>query len=179
MMPIVKTVIDKPYRKWYKRNVDPDEMGNLVEYFQKKGYILDSSGFMLRSEYPKKINPKTNQTTLDIIFTRPTDLHYHRDVSEFVTVLSGKAELERHQFQGIEKYANPDFSKYDMSEPELDIIEKRDWFISPPGEFHGYKPIRTKSDMPPYLEIALICTGILNPEKEVCVERFDRRKSHL
>ena len=82
---------DSPLGKWYHNNVPTPQLERLYEHFKTKRYYLDKSGFMFRN--PIKNNCKEKVTCSDVVFTRPTDLHYHEDVTQHFVALSGAADF--------------------------------------------------------------------------------------
>ena len=158
---MVKRVLDridnKEVLEWYQSNVAYNFLNELVNNAEQKGYSLDpNSGLLFRKPFSDETIKKLGVTVLDIIFPRPTDFHYHEDISEAISVTDGKGSL----YWSIPGLNFPNV-KEDLKIESKHYIEKR----LP----HGFSPDPETG----FLEIKLICSGIFNPEKEVCLQKFN------
>ncbi len=150
-----------PVREWFLKNT-PERAVNfetICRLAQGRGYSLDQkSGLLLRNPYGK-LSSYLPYTIADIVFTRPSDLHQHKDVGEAIYVESGEGDLylfseHRQNFTGFCLDAKN--------------AATRIGFI-PVGIPHCFA---TNEDNP--LEIRLACTGILKDENEITLKRFDK-----
>ncbi len=144
------SIEDKAIKKWYKENLDSTFLGIIVWKANRNGYVLDNkSGLLFRNVYSDEIIKRLNYTIIDIIFPRPIDLHYHKDVDEAFRVLNG---------EGV-------FCMHDSVE---NTLHKGKQLFVPKNVLHSFMP--NKDD---FLEIRVACSGILDPAQEVCEKRFD------
>lgn len=152
MVDVVDKIENAHIREWFRKNVQTRVLENIVNQFTKQGYELDpQTGLMFRDLFPEKILQELGSTVVDIVFTRPTDVHYHEDVNEAVYVLSGKGIF---YMKG--------------GSPATRRLYSGCWAYVPVNAEHGFKPTNR------FLEIRLNCSGILDPEKEVIKHRFDK-----
>lgn len=109
-----------------------------------------------------------DRTILDIVFARPVDLHYHEDVGEKLSVVSGNGALILgNEFgESKERFCPALIIGNEFGESEEKFCSGSEVYI-PVNKVHSFRP--DKND---FLEIRVDCTGILDPNKEVCVQRF-------
>lgn len=143
-------------RKWFNKN--DERYWNFIRIYREfidKDYIFDpSSGFFFRQTFPKKTHQEAlGHTSLDIVFTRQSDLHYHEDVDEIFKVLSGHGKLYN---KGTHTYLD-----YPLKAGKTYIIDK--------DSIHAFAPKSCD-----HLEIHLECSGVLDPAREIQVKRFDK-----
>ena len=108
-----------------------------------------TSGLFIRPFF-EKINEKLKQTIVQVVFPRPTDIHYHEDIDEYIMVLRGRGKMGRDLNQSKYKWLNVG----------------QEAFI-PKGDHHYFCP-----DEETILELMIVCSGILNPSKEKRVRPF-------
>ncbi len=153
MTDIIERIKDGPIKKWYRNNVNLNFLNTLVTESEEDGYILDpNSGLLIRKVYSDEIMKNLGYTIVDIIFPRPVDLHHHEDVDEALRVVGGSGIL---------------YTRIGNSVEEKSLSPKTEVYI-PKRVSHSFRPYYYD-----YLKIRLACSGILNPTKEVCEERFD------
>lgn len=152
---IFEKIQNKRIKNWYEKNFDPALLSFLINDYQDKGFILDPESGLLFRSFSDKTTEKIGRTVLEIVFPRPVDLHYHKDVDEALYITDGKGLLTKATGPSNIRYSNEEISKGD----EIYI---------PKGVEHSFRP--DKGDA---LEIKIACTGILNPSEEVCVKPFD------
>jgi len=153
-----------PVRDWFLKT--PERAANFRLICQKyfcKGYNLDNkSGFLLRTPCVADgyTEPPSN-TVLDIVFTKPSDLHYHTDAGELIYAKSGKGYLYLYNKDTLK------FVKHKLDATVSDAVK----FI-PADIFHCFET----SDCDP-LEIRLVGTGLtgkIRDENEITLKRFDK-----
>jgi len=149
---------------WYLAN--PQRAIHFVDTckkFESKGYRLDKrSGFLLRELYnDQNAIEKIGRTILDIVFTRPTNIHHHTDVEEAIHMESGEGLLYLFD-KNTQK-----FEKYKLDATIPDIVKSIKYI--PVGIPHCFD-----TDVHNPLEIRLVCTGILKDENEITLRRFDK-----
>ncbi|UCD03690.1 MAG: hypothetical protein JSW73_04080 [Candidatus Woesearchaeota archaeon] len=159
MESVVDTLTNKRIEEWYKENTKPGFLDQVVKDNKSNGYVLDKdSGLLIKQLHTPEELEELGYTERDIIFPRPTDYHFHPDVDETLTLLSGKG----FSFEG-ELY---DLSK---SPPTLvcfgGLVKKT---VIPKEIKHMIIPKKGTT-----LELHLECSGILDPEKEELVRHFD------
>lgn len=143
-----------PVKNWYVKHSRLDELYSLAESSASSGYTLDPiSGLLFRKLFSDETIKKLGHTVLGIIFPRPTDLHYHPDVNEAISVIKGRGLL---------------FTRLGNS-PDTETLFPDKNFLIPKNVPHAFRPFQGE-----YLEIILACSGILDTNKEVQLERFDR-----
>lgn len=151
----IERLEDGPVKEWYKNNIDVFILYTIVNQAEQNGYTLDpKSGLLIRNVYSDTIIKNLGYTIVDIIFPRPVDLHHHEDVDEALRIVDGEGVLHRYE-KGTEIRG---------------ALCPGDERYIPKGMSHSFRPTRKNG----FLEIRLACSGILNPEKEVCEERFDK-----
>jgi len=144
-------------KKWYEENTKPGFLAEVNKYALGRGYVLDpESGLFFRS-LPSYYKDNYLVTILDGIFPRPVDLHHHLDVDEVITVIAGWG-------RGV-KMADGECS--DAEPKEYSLVRGSIMYV-PSRTNHSFAPQEEK-----VLEMHLVCSGVLNPEDEVCVKRFD------
>lgn len=142
---------DPQIKEWYRKNVDHTLLHNLVTEYNKKGYTLDKkSGLMFRQPFSADVIESLGHTVVDIVFPRPVDHHYHEDVGEALSVTEGSGAL------------------YTRGMAKETPFRSGDSIFIPRGLAHSFRP-----DKNSFLEIRLMCTGIMNSDKEVCLQRFN------
>ena len=145
---------DGPVKSWYVEHSQLDELYSLAERREPFGYILDpKSGLLFKKLYSDETIQRLGYTVLGIIFPRPTDLHYHPDVDEAISVVRGAGLL---------------FTRSDNF-PNIESLFPNKNFLIPKNTPHAFKPYQSE-----FLEIILACSGILDTSKEVQLERFDK-----
>jgi mannose-6-phosphate isomerase-like protein (cupin superfamily) len=166
MVNAIRHIGNGPVRDWYLTHVDHRTFHDWVTKYNKEGYTLNlENGLMVR----KPSDTTTmDRTILDIVFPRPVDLHYHTDVSERLSVVSGKGALiVGNQFGESEERLCPALIiGNEFGESEEKFCSGSKVYI-PVNEVHSFRPDKNN-----FLEIRVECTGILDPTKEVCVQRF-------
>jgi len=161
--------IETPHvRNWYQKYLSDsklyiDKSVLLLDYLSKRavidGYEFDAkSGLFIKEVFPEKIAKRVGRTIVNIIFPRPVDQHYHEDVGEAFYVISGNGAF-RKVGEGMF-----------FSEP----IQRGSTTFADVGEYHAFSP-----DPGDYLEMAIVCTGVMDFSKEKCVTRFDKYQPWL
>jgi len=151
--------IQTPYNQWYL--ADPVRISNLYNnflHFKNKDYSLDFNGFLIKNPYSIDVMRELKNTALNIVFTRPSDIHYHTDVGEAIYVESGKGELYKF---------NKKTQKFDINYLRKGLSD----FI-PIGIPHCFSIDEQEDNN--YLEIRLDCTGRLQDKNEITLKRFDQ-----
>ena len=147
---LVDTITNDEIREWYNENTAPNFLDNVAVSIQGGGYSFDpKSGLFIKPLF-EKIVDKLNQTIVQVVFPRPTDIHYHEDIDESIMVLRGRGKMGRDLNQSKYKWLNVG----------------QEAFI-PKGDHHYFCP-----DEETILELMIVCSGILNPSKEKCVRPF-------
>jgi len=124
----------------------------LAESLESQRYRLDTKpGLFVRPSCETAILP---HTLIDIAFLRPTYLHYHRDVEETIRVINGCGSM-------LVSYPLPQRMEF-----KIDKGDERNLL---PHTQHAFRP-----DKETCLELRIACDGILDPKKEIPVERFDK-----
>lgn len=145
---------DGPVKAWYVKTSKLDSLYSLARKMLPSGYVLDKkSGLLVKELFCEPTTVNLGHTTVAIIFPRPTDLHYHPDVDEAISVVGGSGMVYTRDDRGVEKRQR----YYPVS----------DGFI-PRNVPHSIRPYNSD-----FVEIIVSCSGILDMSKEVCVERFD------
>ena len=166
---IIDSIETPAVKSWYQKYLAEAKLGVcgfveedtlLLDYISKRtaldGYSFDTkSGLYIKQLFPKKILERLGHTDLNIIFPRPVDWHYHKDVGEALHVISGRGRMIM-QIKG-------------EAMPRDAYMKSGSTFFVRQGDIHSFRP-----DKGDYLEMSLTCTGILDPEQEVCVTRFDK-----
>jgi len=153
MVNVIRRISNERIRKWYDGNIDHTFLHELVTRYNKEGYTFNYElGLMFRGQFSEDIISRLGYSIIDIIFPRPVDFHRHEDVDEALSVLKGNGALY-------------------IVEEGRDVQENfspgKQVFV-PKNTPHSFRP--NKNDC---LEIRLACSGILNPEKEICLQSFD------
>lgn len=152
MSSVIDIIKNRTVRKWYKENVDPLVLNDIVNRGIEKGYTLNpKTGLLIKEVYSKKTIKKIGHSVIDIIFPRPIDMHHHEDVDGALKIVNGEGVLH--------VYTN-------LSERPLN---KGDEVYIAKGVSHALRPNKNG-----FLEIRVTCSGILNPKKEICEMRFDK-----
>ncbi|MBI3623221.1 hypothetical protein HY212_04045 [Candidatus Pacearchaeota archaeon] len=139
-----------PVQDWYKKHTHSMVMNDLASSLTSEGYTLNpESGLFMRPLFRLDLK----YTLIDIVLMRPTDLHYHKDVEETVRVIYGG---------GLALTGGGEF-------PECVELGKGDEVALDKNEHHAFRPNKGT-----YLELRIACDGTLDPEKEICVQRFDQ-----
>lgn len=137
-------------REWYKKHTHPIIVNNMATSLESEGYKLDpESGLFTRPLFGVTLP----YTLTDIAITRPTDFHYHEDVNESVKVLRGRGALISDL--GSQRYR--------------ESLEKGFEGLLPTRQAHAFRPNKDT-----YLELRVVCHGVLDPKREICLIRFDR-----
>ncbi|MBU3904798.1 MAG: hypothetical protein KJ906_01450 [Nanoarchaeota archaeon] len=163
---IIESMPNGPIKKYFNKHWSKTHtLANLINNYEKNGYNFDKEAGMLFR--PRKIaQEELNRTCLDIVFLRPSTAHYHPDVIEMVTPLSGQGKL--YTFS-----ENPtDSDDYYISDVNLLISDKPRSRAIDINQIHAFKP-------DPYLEINLVCSGILDMDKEVTIKSFDKWSKYV
>jgi len=148
----IDKIEDSSVKKWYYERIGASLFEELTKKEKEKGYILDKkSGLFLRYILPLDYQKNLGHTIIFIKFPRPTDFHLHHDVDECLIVWDGYGEL----------YTQINDSKTEQS------IMPGDKIMIPRLTPHAFRP-----DEGGPLEIMVVCSGILDPEKEECKKRF-------
>ncbi len=152
MTNVLDKIEDERIRRWYRNTTNLDFLNELVNRAEQIGYKLDTkSGLLIREIYFDEII-KIHSTAMDIIFPRPVDLHHHEDVDETLLILDGSGKLYRKKEEV--------FKESQLYFGQVATINRN---VS-----HSFRPYKNG-----FLEVRLLCSGILDPSKEVCEERFD------
>nr|MBA4405348.1 hypothetical protein [Nanoarchaeum sp.] len=143
MVNVVDRIVEGAVKRWYQINSDPALLNMIVRNAEEEGYVLDpNSGLLFR-------DVNSEELSIDIIFPRPTDFHYHKDVHENIEVLSGKGIFINHGHEA--EYFGPG---KEISVPHY-------WN-------HAFRPSKHGA-----LEVRVTCSGVWDPAQEVVIERFD------
>ncbi len=145
---LVNSITNEKVKLWYLENQEISSFLDIVAA-SIEGYSFDTKSGLFVKPVFKKINGKLKQTLVQVVFPRPTDIHYHEDVDEAVKVIQG--------------YANV------LVEDQKDIktIIMGDEINIPKGKHHYFCPDKNR-----FLELFIACSGILDPSKEKCVQHF-------
>jgi len=153
MANVIELMEDGPVKNWYKNNVNPSFLNQLVEKNESHGYKLDTkSGLLFKSPYSNEVIKRLGYTVVDIIFPRPVDLHHHEDVDEALRVVEGMGVL---------------YTRSENGGKEESLCAGREVYV-PKNVSHSFRPDRNSS-----LTVRLACSGILDSNKEICEKRFD------
>src|SRR3989344_6108705 len=140
-----------PVKEWYQRYTHSMVANDLAGSLESEGYILDpKSGLFFRPLYKTISEAQLRRTLVDIAFPRPTDLHRHFDVRENIRVIGGRGAIILNEERPTE-------------------INVGDEFHIETNINHAFRPNRQT-----YLALRVFCDGILNPEQEYCMQRFDQ-----
>jgi len=151
-------ISNKRVREWYSSHVNSSFLKNMIDHAENDGYNLDTeSGLLTREPFSKETTNVLGYTALDIIFLRPTDLHYHKDVDEAIFVEDGKGLVVFEDFD------------YDTIKVFRNKLYRGKSIIIGKQTNHAFRP-----DKGNFLEVRVSCSGILDPEKEVCMIPFDK-----
>ena len=145
-----------PVKEWYvevqkKLPKEFAKLNSILKEFEQGGYVLDpNSGLYFHPDF----GDKDGVTQGKIVFPRPVDLHYHKDVGEKITVLSEEGGF---------------FGRGLINQNFLIVYkgESINYYID---EGHSFAPMRHSCP----LEIELTCSGILDPKKEICLTPFNK-----
>lgn len=162
---LLNSIANKKVKDWYNKHIDSASFFSIVNNAKQRGYNLDpNSGLFFRFPYSEETINKIGRTIIDIIFPRPTDFHYHEDVDEALYVVSGEGAFcgkgAFHINQSKEEYSK-------LGEIGIEL-SKGDEIYIPKKVVHTLGPHLDDS-----LEIRLVCSGIFDPKKEVCISPFD------
>ncbi|MBU4124125.1 MAG: hypothetical protein KKI14_01520, partial [Nanoarchaeota archaeon] len=93
---IIESMPDGSIKKYFNKHWSrTHSLANIIHDCEQDGYNFDKEAGMLFK--PRKIaEEELNKTCLDIVFLRPSTLHYHPDVIELVKYKSGAGQL--HEF---------------------------------------------------------------------------------
>jgi hypothetical protein len=150
-----------PIKEWYIKNSQVERLYKFAKIVEPYGYTLDpKSGLLFAHPFSDDIIRTLGYTVLQIIFPRPTDLHYHPDVAEAISTLSGKGKLFK-QTHPIHTLFPKEFKYETLTQGKSSII--------PVNTPHAFVPSDGE-----YLEILLNCTANLDTQKEVTVRTFDK-----
>lgn len=171
MLDFINQLDEGSVKEWYKKNIIPEKMFDLSQVALYKGYKLDpKSGLYFRNPWEMwDIDPtkETKRTITDIFFMRPSNIHFHSDIVELVRVIGGKGYLSKGHYLHHENLLLPEKdSLQEIPTTYLTTIHLAK------NEVHGFSPDKETG----FLEINLICSRILDPEAEICVEKFDKTK---
>ncbi len=140
--------------RWYDEHSLIPTVNNMAKDLKSRGYVANpKSGLFTREMFSNSFLQKMGQTIIDVGFLRPSDVHFHEDVTEFVKVIGGRGYVFS-EYKG--KVSTPDISSFNESELEI-----------PKGMRHAFSPSRNG-----WLELRVICDGILSSDKEHCVTPF-------
>lgn len=146
-------VTNPKFLNWYNAFVDLSTFVKTVEYAFQQNYEFDpNSGLFLRQPFTEEQTAQMGRTIVDIILLRPTDLHYHKDVDEIIRVRSGEGRYLMKE-KGAER---------------ADVNKLREALYVPKEIVHSFTP-----EPGHYLEIEVICSGILDPKQEITEQPFD------
>ena len=153
MINVIDRIEPGPVQEWYRNNSDTNSLNRIVSDAEADGYILNpKSGILFRNLYSDEIIERLGYSIVEIIFPRPVDLHLHEDVGEAFNVVNGEGYFYR-----VKK----------LSRHKLPVFPGKELYI-PKGCVHTFTPVRNG-----FLEMRLACSGKLDPEKEIQIERFD------
>ncbi len=160
MEPKLCQIPDGAVKKWFEKNRHVGFLDDLGYSFEPKGYKFDPrNGFFMK---PDCLDDDL-QTALYIVITRDTNLHYHTDVTEFVRSVSGDASLymfgDKHNV-GEKAIGN---KSAHLSPREIAPLSHGHWMAIQQGELHGIRPDIDTG----YVELKLLCDGLLKDENEV------------
>ena len=137
---------------WYKENLELSTLLRTTDYAYSQGYTFDpGSGLFIRYPFSEEDIVRIGRTIVDVIFLRPSDLHYHKDVDEVIRFRGGEGWWLKGLNRRILKDENSNMA--DLYVPSCAVHQ----FISKRGS---------------HLELEVVCSGILNPAEEVCVMPF-------
>lgn len=149
---VLQGLPEGPAKWWYLEHMSYVDFEGHYNDMTQKGYQFDpKSGLFFRQVLPNEVIKEIGRTVLDIAFLRPTDLHYHADVKENLTVLKGL---------GLAHISGEEVS-----------LREGTTIIIPRGVRHTLRP-----DKDTTLEMRLACTGILNSKKEFTITPFNKYK---
>jgi len=153
MINVIDRIEPGPVQEWYRNNSDTNSLNRIVSDAEVDGYSLNpKSGLLFRKVYSDQTIERLGYTILDIVFPRPVDLHFHEDVDEALNVLNGEGYFWR-----VKK----------LSRAKESVFPGNELYI-PKRCVHTFTPVRNG-----FLEMRLACSGKLDPEKEIQIERFD------
>lgn len=148
----VDRIENKLIYNWYYNNVNFGDLDMRIRNSEEReGYVLDTkSGLLIKKLFSDEVTENLGQTILKIKFPRPVDYHYHKDVAETFYVERG---------EGV--FYSQDRNLYSEIAPGKS-------FHVPKNTRHSFMPKKKG-----VLEMLIVCSGVLDPAKEVCVKRFD------
>ena len=135
---VLDKITDERAKKWFENNWNLFLLERSVNSCEKRGYELLPNGLMIKPVFK---NLEEERTLLQAVVHRPVDVHHHPDVIEAIYFLSGKGSIIAEGMQGT--------------------ICEGDQVCIPEGHYHSFRPNVLDS-----LEILVICSGILDLEKE-------------
>lgn len=142
-----------PAQEWYKRNNQGLDLDCWSGGFEQAGYLLDpKSGLLTRPHFDEKTTGLLGYTLIDLVFLRPTDLHYHPRMEEGIRVLGGGG-----------------LAIIDPANNGGRSLKKGDLFFISRGIKHAFRP-----DKGGFLELEVACTRIYTPAEEETVVSFDQ-----
>jgi len=145
-------------KRWYEKYMTSARFDEIANEASEKGYTLDPrSGIFIKPiEQDKNIRP--DHTALKLIIPRPLNLHYHEDVDEYFSVLSGNGTAYV-QNRG-KKITDKDFFR------KIDFTKNNSVFI-PKNKRHTLRPNKNEA-----LEILVRYSGFIRPQNEITEEGF-------
>lgn len=189
-MGILQEMPRGPIRTWYEEHDQGEQLERLkmgTSLTDSGHYFDNKTGFFFR---PHKVAQEDlGQTCLDIIFPRPTDIHYHKGVVEMVRVLSGSGKV--YTFDSYKDHKPKYWMSSNMQpssithltlprhenateayEKLLDdndvVFYEKNHTVLEADEVHAFIPDKNE-----HLQIRLICSGILHDDNEHVLKRFD------
>ena len=150
---LIDSIKNENVREYYQYVLGPEEFFEVYKKFGDRGFVFDpNSGLMFRDLFSKKVQGEIECTLVEGVFPRPVDLHYHKDVDEYLLVLEGEGTLVFTTKDGTVKEG-------------IELKEGTEVKI-PVGTPHSFIPDGE------YLLIRLACKGLLDPQKEVTLSPF-------
>ncbi len=147
-------VTDPQLLVWYDNFVDLNVFAQTVEYAFQQEYEFDpNSGLFLRHPFTTQQTAKIEMTIVDVLLLRPTTTHYHKDVDEMIRLRGGEGWFY--------------LLKKGETRADIDKFKDNRGLHVPKGAVHGFAP-----EPGHYLELEVICSGILNPKKEITKKPF-------
>jgi mannose-6-phosphate isomerase-like protein (cupin superfamily) len=155
----ILATLNKDARPWFKKAVEKEAfpLNWIVERLEKQGYVLDGSGLMRRNILTEEEIKKAGHTILDLAFIRPSTYHCHTDVAELAKIIDGEGAYIQNTQKGA-----------------YTPVENGQLIYTPIREPHGWLPKKGH-----YLAIHLICSGILNLEREQQLLSFQELETYL
>ena len=92
---IVDRIENERVKGQYEENWDATILNSLIENYEKDGFSFDPKSGLLFRGFSDETIEKIERTIIDIVFPRPVDLHYHKDVDEAIYIVKGNGLMTK------------------------------------------------------------------------------------